>query len=180
MIQSNLDVESIGKALRSAILQKNIRDEDTAVIFYDLSYLETRIRYMTSCFPPTTLHGLAVKANPLLGVMEYVKGFGLNIGVEAASVGEVTLALKTGYLSGCIEPGYRVPADVKHLLPHICGRASEGTHHGGYGFHPVERGLLDTVPKLHPTEFPVHTGINFVSDQFHRIAYHLTGRTQTR
>jgi diaminopimelate decarboxylase len=97
MIQTNLNPESIGRALRSAIIQGKIREEDTAVIFYDLSFLETRIRHLTSCFPSTTLHGLAIKANPLLRIMEFVKGISANIGVEAASVGEICLALKTGY-----------------------------------------------------------------------------------
>lgn len=95
--QSNLKSESIEQALRSAILQGRIRKEDTATIFYDLTFLEERIRYLTSCFPPATLHGLAIKANPLLRIMEHVRGVSPNIGVEAASIGEVSLALQAGY-----------------------------------------------------------------------------------
>ncbi len=97
MFQSNLVPDSIGKALRSAIRQGQIRDEDTAVIFYDLTFLEQRIRHLVSCFPPSTLHGLAIKANPLLRTMKFVKDITGNIGVEAASAGEVSLALKAGY-----------------------------------------------------------------------------------
>ena len=97
MLQNNLNDGSIGKALRSALLQGMIRGEDTAVIFYNLSFLKTRIRNLSSCFPPGTLHALAIKANPLARIMEFVKNTAPNIGVEAASIGEVTLALKTGY-----------------------------------------------------------------------------------
>lgn len=99
--RSKLDVSEIEKALKSAMEQNMIREEDSAMIFYDLGFLEERLKYLTSCFPPTTLHGLAVKANPLLRVMEFSRKTGeilnANIGVEAASIGEVSLALKTGY-----------------------------------------------------------------------------------
>jgi diaminopimelate decarboxylase len=97
MLQSNLSEDSIGRAVRGALSEGLIRDEDTAAIFYDLSFLESRIELLTSCFPKTTLHGLAIKANPLTRVMEFVKAVKPNIGVEAASIGEVTMALKTGY-----------------------------------------------------------------------------------
>jgi diaminopimelate decarboxylase len=97
MIQQNLDAYSIGKALRSALSQGLIREEDTAVIFYDLSFLGSRLRYLVSSFPENTLHGLAIKANPLARIMEFVRGVAPNTGVEAASIGEVTMALQAGY-----------------------------------------------------------------------------------
>jgi diaminopimelate decarboxylase len=101
-VNENLSTGSIGKALRSALLNGIIREEDTAVVFYDLGFLEARIRQLVSCFPPGTLHGLAIKANPLIRVMELVKDISPDIGVEAASMGEVTLALKCGYHPGRI------------------------------------------------------------------------------
>lgn len=97
MIQSNLSVDLIGSALRSALSKGIVRDEDTSVIFHDLSFLESRIKYLVSCFPQNTLHGLAIKANPLARIMGFVKGIAPNIGVEAASIGEVGMALKAGY-----------------------------------------------------------------------------------
>ena len=92
-----IDAGSVETALRSALSQGLIRQEDTAAIFYDLSFLASRIKYLTSCFPPATLHGLAIKANPLTRIMELMRGFAPNIGVEAASIGEVTMALRSGY-----------------------------------------------------------------------------------
>jgi diaminopimelate decarboxylase len=97
MIQSNLSDDSIGMALRLALSERMIREEDTSVIFYDLSFLAARIGYLVSCFPQNTLHGLAIKANPLTRIMEFVREIAPNIGVEAASIGEVTMALRTGY-----------------------------------------------------------------------------------
>ncbi|MEI7896338.1 MAG: diaminopimelate decarboxylase [bacterium] len=93
----NLNGAEIENVLHSALLKKLIREEDTAVIFYNLTALESRIRYLVSCFPQNTLHGLAVKANPLTRIMELARGVSPNIGVESASAGEVAMALHAGY-----------------------------------------------------------------------------------
>jgi len=118
MNQSNLTVESIGKALRSALSKGIVRDEDTALIFYDLTFLEKRIRYLSSCFPPDTLHSLAIKANPLLRIMADVKKFALNTGVEAASVGELFLAFRSGYKPGQIvfDSPVKTKADLEFAI----------------------------------------------------------------
>jgi len=79
-----------------------VRREDTALIFYDLDLLRSRIRELADCFPPGTLHALAIKANPLIRVMEFTRDVSAFTGVEAASMGEVTLALKCGYPSARI------------------------------------------------------------------------------
>ncbi len=97
MIQSKLCTDSIGNALRAALSSRMIRLEDTSAIFYDLSFLEARIRHLLSCFPPRTLHGLAVKANPLARVMELIRDISPAVGVEAASIGEVSMAMRAGY-----------------------------------------------------------------------------------
>ena len=118
MFQNNLNVESIGTALHSALTRNIIREEDSAVIFYDLSFLELRIRFLSACFPPGTLHGLAIKANPLIRIMEFVKNVAPNIGVEAASIGEVTLALKAGYQPDQIvyDSPVKTMADLEYAL----------------------------------------------------------------
>ena len=90
-------VQNMERTLKSAIAGGHIRIEDTALIFYDLTFLQNRIRRLVSCFPSSTLHALAIKANPLIRVMDFVKSINPGIGVEAASAGEVNLALKTGY-----------------------------------------------------------------------------------
>jgi diaminopimelate decarboxylase len=95
-----LGADRIGKTLRSALSQGIIRQEDTAAIFYDLDFLAARITHLTRCFPENTLHGLAIKANPLQKIMKYAREISPNVGVEAASIGEVNLALQTGYQPG--------------------------------------------------------------------------------
>jgi len=95
MLKENIPVGSIENVLGRAISGGWIREADSAVIFFDLDFLRERIRFLQSLFPNTTLHGLAIKANPLIRIMEFTRGLGT--GVEAASLGEVKLALQTGY-----------------------------------------------------------------------------------
>ena len=93
-MKSNLTQTEIAKVFRSAMSDGLIREDDTAVIFHDLSFLEERISKLKSLFPPQTLHAIAIKANPLTRVLEFIKP--LEVGLEAATSGEVHLALKTG------------------------------------------------------------------------------------
>ncbi len=99
--RSNLSQQEIEQTLRQALTSGWIQPEDTAVIMYDLDLLRDRLRRLASVFPASTLHGLAIKANPLLKVMAFARKtgaeLGANIGVEAASMGEVTLALQAGF-----------------------------------------------------------------------------------
>lgn len=91
---------TIEKALKGALKSGWIREEDTAVIFYDLDFLRSRLEGLKHIFPASTLHALAIKANPLKRILEFNRVTGM--GVEAASMGEVSLALKTGYKPGQI------------------------------------------------------------------------------
>jgi len=118
MVQTNLSADSIGKAIRTAIGNGVIREEDTAVIFYDLTFLESRLRYLTSTFPQNTLHGLAIKANPLARIMKFMREISPDIGVEAASIGEVTMALRAGYKPDQVvfDSPVKTMADLKFAL----------------------------------------------------------------
>jgi len=96
VIFNRLTPQAIARVFRSALENGWIREDDTLMIFYDLSFLEKRIRTLQSLFPPNTLHGLAIKACPLIRLLEFTRDLGT--GVEAATSAEVHLALKTGYL----------------------------------------------------------------------------------
>ncbi len=95
MYKSNLTVESIGNALRSALSNGFLREDDTLVIFHDLSFLQERIQHLNSCFPSHTLHAIAMKANPLKRLLEFIRPLGA--GAEVASLAELKMALKTSY-----------------------------------------------------------------------------------
>jgi len=94
-MKSNLTPGQISMAFQGALELGMIRDKDTAVICYDMDFLEERIRHLISLFPASALHGLAIKANPLIPILGFTRQLGT--GVEAASLGEVNLALTTGY-----------------------------------------------------------------------------------
>jgi len=95
MYKSNLTVESIGNALRSALSNGLIREDDTLVMFHDLSFLQERIHHLSSVFPSHTLHAVAMKANPLKRILEFIRLLGA--GAEVASLAELKMALKAGY-----------------------------------------------------------------------------------
>ncbi len=104
---------NISRALQRAIVDRGmIREEDTALIFYDLSWLQGRIRELLSLFPEETLHAIAVKANPLVKVLKIIQNAGM--GLEAASLPELCLAQKAGVTAGRIV--YDSPAKSRKEL----------------------------------------------------------------
>ena len=89
---SEKEISSIyKKALKSrGILKK----DDTALIFYDLDFLEERLKELKENFPEDTLHAIAIKANPLQAILAKISGAGF--GLEAATLPELILALEGG------------------------------------------------------------------------------------
>lgn len=71
-----------------------IGGSDTALIFYDISYLNERINDLITLFPKTTLHAIAIKANPLVKILKQIAKLG--VGLEAATLPELYLAKKSG------------------------------------------------------------------------------------
>ena len=133
----NLSPDKISTAFRQALQAGLIREVDSAVIFYDISFLQKRITDLKSCFPQGTLHGLAIKACPLTGIMKLTKDLGC--GVEAASMGEVKLALHNGFKPEMII--YDSPVKTHEELEFAL---NEGVHLNLDNFSELERvkGLL--------------------------------------
>lgn len=76
---------------------------ERAVQVVDLARLDARARELQQAFPPDTLHGIAIKAMPLVSVLRRLGSLGL--GLEAASWEEVALARAAGV------PGERIVFD---------------------------------------------------------------------
>jgi diaminopimelate decarboxylase len=114
----NIPRKNISSLFRHALKEGQIREEDTAVLFYDLEYLESRILHLRSCFPSTTLHGLAIKANPLIRVLEFTRELGSD--VEAATVGEIAIAMRAGYSPGRIvfDSPVKTFSDLQFAMEH--------------------------------------------------------------
>lgn len=74
--------------------EKLIDDADSAVYFYSLDQLDTRLEHLDRVFPKGVKHAIAIKTNPLISILSYLvqKGYGL----EAASMEEVHLAKVAG------------------------------------------------------------------------------------
>lgn len=85
------DVERVVAAARSA---GYLDDAEPALVFHDLGRMRARFRALVDRFPPGTLHAVAIKANPLVGVLGALVEAGA--GLEAASIEEVHLALAAG------------------------------------------------------------------------------------
>ncbi|MFA5972129.1 MAG: hypothetical protein WC780_07250 [Lentimicrobiaceae bacterium] len=96
MIKSNLSKKEMSAVFSNALKDRTlINPDDTAVIFYNLSSLEERINGIKNIFPQTTLHAIAVKANPLTKILTQIKTLG--IGAEVASLPELHLAEMAGF-----------------------------------------------------------------------------------
>ena len=115
-MQTNISRHQISEIVQQALQEGLVREEDTAILFQNLDYLASRISYLKSCFPTSTLHGLAIKTNPLLKILEFTRSLG--VGAEAATVGEVHLALQTGFLPAQIvfDSPVKTVADLRFAL----------------------------------------------------------------
>ena len=68
---------------------------DTSALIYDLPYLRERINSIREAFPKNTFHSLAIKASPVPKLLEHIRD--MDSGLEAASMGELKIAEKSGY-----------------------------------------------------------------------------------
>lgn len=123
-------------------------DQHPAVIVHNLVQFERRLAYLQNIFPLSTLHTLAIKANPLPGLLcaGVEKGFGL----EAASIGELALAESVG----C--PPERVvfdsPAKTRAELRHAAAV--------GYTVNANSAAELQRIKQLGLKNFPLGLRIN--------------------
>jgi len=67
-----------------------------AILAHDLPRLRANLAALVAAFPARTLHAVAIKANPLVGLLRVVVEAGPTLGLEAASIEEVHLALAAG------------------------------------------------------------------------------------
>ncbi|HET7830822.1 MAG TPA: alanine racemase, partial [Candidatus Limnocylindrales bacterium] len=67
----------------------------TPLFVYDLDTVTARIQALRAALPPSFDLAFAVKANPLLAILEHVRGLG--VGADVASAGELRHALRAGF-----------------------------------------------------------------------------------
>lgn len=92
MTPARPDPEQLAAAYRAA--RDAGLDTEPAVVFHDLDRMRAAIADVRAAFPANALHTLAIKANPLVGVLQAAVAAGA--GLEAATIEEVHLALAAG------------------------------------------------------------------------------------
>lgn len=74
-----------------------IDKQDSAIYFYSLDQLDSRLEHLSQIFPANVQHAIAIKTNPLIRILEHIVARGH--GLEAASFEEVHLAKVAGCAS---------------------------------------------------------------------------------
>ncbi len=137
-----IDRDHISRTLMRAVAERGwVRDEDTALLFYNLTWLKHHVAELTELFPESALHAVAVKANPLVKVLKKMQKHG--VGMEAASLPELCLAQKAGFLPQRIV--YDSPAKSNHDLAYAL---QAGVHINADSLDELDRldELLRTMP----------------------------------
>ncbi|MES2205860.1 MAG: diaminopimelate decarboxylase [Pseudomonadota bacterium] len=94
VLTNQITIDEISTVLLNARKKGLIDEDDTSVLFFDFSRLKKRLNYVKNSFPENFLHTVAIKTNPLIGFLnECIKA---DMGLEAASMGEVEIALASG------------------------------------------------------------------------------------
>lgn len=126
----------VQSALASGALETNVR----AAAFHDLTLLESRLTELRNTFPPSTLHAIAVKANPLVSILRRIVGNGC--GLETASFEEV----HTAAAAGCSPENIVFDSPVK-TLPEI-----RESLQAGYVINVDNFAELERINKLRNSE----------------------------
>jgi diaminopimelate decarboxylase len=89
-----IGLDDVSRVLRAAFARGLVGRDTPAAVFHDLAKVRGRVAELVDRFPPSALHAVAVKANPLVEVLRATVACGA--GLEAASIEEVHLARAAG------------------------------------------------------------------------------------
>lgn len=126
-----------------------IDESDSTVILLDFSVLDDRLARLKKHFPSDCLHAVAVKTNPLAGVLRHLAERGM--GLEAASLAEVLMAGRA--LDNSADIVFDSPAKTQQDIAHL-----RESHPGCY----INVDNLDEL-KLYPKKgsvFPLGLRVN--------------------
>lgn len=128
-----IDPAEIGAVVRAAIDAGHLSSDAPAVLFHDLGRLARGLAVLASAFPPSALHAVAIKANPVVGALRHLVARGA--GLEAASFEELEIARAAGCpadrvvydspaktepeIARALERGVRINADNEAELARI-------------------------------------------------------------
>ncbi len=145
--------EEIGRAIARMRADGLFEPDDTALIYYDLDDLRARVEAVQAAFPAGTLHAVAMKANPLFRVLEFLRSLGT--GLEVASLPELMIGLRAGFapekvvfdspiktaeeISVALEKGVRLNADSMGELDRIARLVKDAAPPVGLRVNPQLR-----------------------------------------
>ena len=99
--------------------KKLLNDETPSIDIYDLDYLEARMNELRASFPePFFQHTLAIKVNPMRGILKHVLKTGF-MGAECASIGEVLLSIQCGFPADQVVYDSPVKSKASSILTYI-------------------------------------------------------------
>jgi diaminopimelate decarboxylase len=77
-----------------------LSDQQPCALLYDLDGFKATLASIQTAFTPSTIHAVAMKANPLVATLELARDMGM--GCEVASPAELEHALRLGFVPGKI------------------------------------------------------------------------------
>ncbi|KAG9408061.1 hypothetical protein AC1031_021297 [Aphanomyces cochlioides] len=101
----------------SAVVARELVHEANPVVdLFAMDKFLARLTSLKEAFPPTWIHALAIKANPLSGILLEAKSLG--VGLETASYAEAIHALDLGFLPRhvIVDSPCKTTADMEELL----------------------------------------------------------------
>ena len=90
---TRLDRRRIAEIARVACDQGALADHPLVMV-HDLSLMDAKMGALREAFDPEALHAIAVKANPVVGILRRLVEAGA--GLECASIEEVAIAMRSG------------------------------------------------------------------------------------
>ena len=111
-------LERVSAVLAAARQEVFVGVEMPSAVFYDLGEFRGAIGRIQTAFPATSLHAVAVKANPLSGLLREALRAGM--GAECASLPELHHALRLGFPAERIffDSPAKTPAELRFAADH--------------------------------------------------------------
>lgn len=141
-----IDAHTAARCFAVAGTMGLLAEEDTVTVFINQAVLAAKVEQLQHAFPPDTLHAIAIKANPLVEVLRTLNEMGT--GAEAASMGEVVLAIAASFPDEAIV--FDSPAKTFGELAWL------KQHHPGIW---VNVDSLDELPMYHRLGCPFRMGL---------------------
>ncbi|ETW07778.1 hypothetical protein, variant [Aphanomyces invadans] len=106
--------------VQEALARHVLHDANPVVDLFSMDAFVARLSSLKEAFPPAWLHALAIKANPLSGILAAAKPLGM--GLETASVAEARHALNLGYAprTVIVDSPCKTTEDLKFFLQQGC------------------------------------------------------------